>query len=173
MPLVLPRPPPFRAPQTTAKRAPASLKTLHFRLQPTNMTPSLSPLSKCNRKPTASASLRTPAAPPRTCARTFVFKSLRGLHARPAALLIKTLGRFDCAVMAQHNGEQVNARSILGLLFLAVGPGSSITFTAQGPDAAAALVAIARLFERRFEDAYCSTPAVESRGRVPAHACNP
>jgi phosphocarrier protein HPr len=95
-----------------------------------------------------------PKAGSGACSRTFTYANSLGLHARPAALLVKTVFRFKCAVTAQHHGNRVNVRSILSLLSLAVGPGIQITFKAQGPDAAAALAAIAGLFESRFGAAY-------------------
>ena len=93
-----------------------------------------------------------PLAESETCSRTLACANSMGLHARPAALLLKTVSSFECEVTAQHHGHQVNVRSILGLLSLAVGPGSQVTFTACGPDAAAAVAAIARLFESRFKE---------------------
>jgi len=95
-----------------------------------------------------------PQAESPTCSRTFTYANSLGLHARPAALLVKTVRLFRCAVTAQHHGHQVNVPSILSLLALAVGPGSLITFIAQGTDATAAMAAIARLFESRFGEAY-------------------
>ena len=96
-----------------------------------------------------------------TYSRTFTYANSLGLHARPAVLLIKTLSPFKCGVTAQHNDYRADARSILSLLSLAVGPGSQVTFTARGPDAAAALAAIARLFESRFNEAYGSRSVVQ------------
>jgi phosphocarrier protein HPr len=86
--------------------------------------------------------------------RTFVYKNFRGLHARPAALLVKKLADFKCSITAKCNDEQANAKSLLGLLCLAVGFQSKVTFTATGSDAPSALDAIERLFDMEFEEAY-------------------
>ncbi len=91
---------------------------------------------------------------PLVVSRTFVYTNFRGMHARPAALLVKILADFKCNVMAQCNGEQANAKSILGLLCLAVGCQSKVTFTATGPDAPEAMLAIERLFQQQFDEAY-------------------
>ncbi len=98
-----------------------------------------------------------------TCSRTFTCVNSLGLHARPAALLVKAVSAFKCGVIAQHHGHQVNVRSILGLLSLAVGPAGQVTFTARGPDAATAMTAIAQLFEHRFENG--GPAAVDAKAR--------
>jgi len=67
---------------------------------------------------------------------------------------VKKLSDFKCAITAQCNGEQANAKSLLGLLCLAVGYQSKVTFTATGPDAPDALAAIELLFETEFDEAY-------------------
>lgn len=73
-----------------------------------------------------------------------------GLHARPAAVFVKTASRFTCDVFVQKDGEKVNGKSIIGLLLLAAGRGSQLTVYAQGHDAALALTELEVLFERRF-----------------------
>jgi phosphotransferase system HPr (HPr) family protein len=45
-----------------------------------------------------------------------------GIHARPAALFVKTANRFDCEILVEKDGEQVNGKSIMGLMMLAAGP---------------------------------------------------
>jgi phosphocarrier protein HPr len=86
--------------------------------------------------------------------RTFILENRLGLHARPSALMVKTLRNFDCQVAVESGGETANAKSILGLLSLAAGFGSSLTFTAIGDDASKALEEVAKLFSTRFEEAY-------------------
>jgi phosphotransferase system HPr (HPr) family protein len=97
---------------------------------------------------------RTRSVAPLQVARTFVYTNVRGLHARPAALLVKQLAGFKCSIIVKCNGETANAKSILGLLCLAVGCQSKVTFTATGPDAPEAMAAIDHLFERQFDEAY-------------------
>jgi phosphocarrier protein len=75
-----------------------------------------------------------------------------GLHARPAAMFVKTCGRFKADVWVEKDGEQVNGKSIMGLMMLAAGKGSKLRVTCEGADAADALVEVERLLERRFDE---------------------
>jgi phosphocarrier protein len=86
--------------------------------------------------------------------RTLVLENRLGLHARPSALLVKRVQEFRAQVQVACEGELANGRSILGLLSLAAGYGSKLTFTVSGPDAASAMEAIQRLFDTNFEEAY-------------------
>jgi phosphotransferase system HPr (HPr) family protein len=88
---------------------------------------------------------------------TFTVNIENGLHARPCALLVKTLMPFVSAVEVEANGEQASGHSIMSLMALAAGLDTDITFTITGPDAYHALAAVRRLFETHFADAY-STP---------------
>jgi phosphocarrier protein HPr len=75
-----------------------------------------------------------------------------GLHARPAALFVQTAARFNETNIRIVKGDQVrDAKSILQVLTLGVGPGTSITIQADGPEAEEALAALADLVERDFE----------------------
>lgn len=73
-----------------------------------------------------------------------------GLHARPAAILVKTTSRFKADIKIEHDNVEIDGKSILGLMTLAANRGSSLTFTANGPDAEEALNAIEQLFEDKF-----------------------
>ena len=73
-----------------------------------------------------------------------------GIHARPAALLVKTATRFACEIWLEKNGVKVNAKSIMGLLTLEGNHGAKMKIHATGADAAAALAALADLFEQKF-----------------------
>jgi len=75
-----------------------------------------------------------------------------GLHARPAALLVRTAGRFKSQIMLSKNGLQVDGKSILGVMMLAAECGSEITIQATGPDSEAAVEAIAALIASKFEE---------------------
>ena len=97
---------------------------------------------------------RSTADVDQTLRRTFVMENSHGLHARPADLLIQCVSQFRCEVMVQCGDELTSARSLLGLLGLAAGWQSKMTFTATGADAAQAIAAIQRLFERQFDEAY-------------------
>ena len=73
-----------------------------------------------------------------------------GIHARPAALLVKAASRFSCEILIEKNGVRVNAKSIMGLLTLEGNHGAKMKIHATGADAAAALAALADLFEKKF-----------------------
>jgi phosphocarrier protein HPr len=73
-----------------------------------------------------------------------------GLHARAAAKLTQTAGRFSSAIWISRSGRRVNAKSIMGVMMLAAGKGSTVTVEADGEDAADALAAIGKLIAERF-----------------------
>lgn len=75
-----------------------------------------------------------------------------GLHARPAAELVKLAGTFQSEIHVEKGGLQVNGKSIMGVLMLAAEQGSSLRFTAVGPDADQALEALTDLVRRGFEE---------------------
>lgn len=75
-----------------------------------------------------------------------------GLHARAAAKLVHLAGRFASEVVLVVNGEEVDAKSILGVLLLAAGQGTQLTLRCTGPDEAEACNAIEALFAARFEE---------------------
>ncbi|MFO8172644.1 MAG: HPr family phosphocarrier protein [Gemmatimonadota bacterium] len=75
-----------------------------------------------------------------------------GLHARPAALLVKTAGSFKSLIHVEKEGLQVNCKSIMGVLMLAAEQGSTLRFTAVGEDAEDALQALTDLVDRGFEE---------------------
>ncbi len=77
-------------------------------------------------------------------------KNKLGLHARAAAQLVKTLNAFHCDVQIEANGQNVNAKSIMGVLMLAASKGTSVTAYFEGDDAAEAMEALAYLFENKF-----------------------
>src|SRR5258708_24987620 len=82
----------------------------------------------------------------------FMVSNKLGIHARPAALFVKTANRFSCDIFVEKDGEKVNGKSIMGLMMLAAGPGSKLTIIANGPDASKALVEIEGLIKRRFDE---------------------
>lgn len=84
--------------------------------------------------------------------REFVVTNKLGIHARPAAMFVKTANRFDCEVFVEKDGEKVNGKSIMGLMMLAAGPGSKITVSVEGKDGGAALDELEALFHRKFEE---------------------
>ena len=76
----------------------------------------------------------------------------RGLHARAAARFVKTAGLFNAEVWVRKNGTEVSGRSIMGLMMLAAAPGTVIRLAATGPDAEAAVTALANLVECKFDE---------------------
>ncbi|PTM60168.1 HPr family phosphocarrier protein [Phreatobacter oligotrophus] len=74
----------------------------------------------------------------------------RGLHARASAKFVSCADRFDATIKVSRAGETVDARSIMGLMMLAAGIGTSVTLTATGPDAEEAVEALAALVADRF-----------------------
>ncbi|HMC28381.1 MAG TPA: HPr family phosphocarrier protein [Verrucomicrobiae bacterium] len=75
-----------------------------------------------------------------------------GIHARPAAMFVKTANRFGCDVFVEKDGEKVNGKSIMGLMMLAAGPGSKLSVQAEGEDAARALNELDALLKRKFDE---------------------
>ena len=73
-----------------------------------------------------------------------------GIHARPAALLVKTAGKFTCDIFIGKKGEEVSAKSIMGLLTIDGYQGAKLSVRVVGIDAEEALAEIAGLFEKKF-----------------------
>jgi len=82
----------------------------------------------------------------------FMVSNKLGIHARPAALFVKTANRFTCEIFVEKDGEKVNGKSIMGLMMLAAGPGSTLTVHAHGHDASQALAEIETLVKRKFDE---------------------
>jgi phosphocarrier protein len=76
----------------------------------------------------------------------------KGLHARAAARFVKMASQFAADVTVRKNGTAVSGRSIMGLMMLAAASGTVIEIAATGPDAAAAIEALARLIECKFDE---------------------
>ena len=82
--------------------------------------------------------------------REFTITNSRGLHARASAKFVKCAEGFDADIRVSRDGQTVPAISIMGLMMLAAQPGASILVEADGPEAAAALDALARLVAEKF-----------------------
>jgi phosphocarrier protein len=76
----------------------------------------------------------------------------RGLHARASAKFVKLAAAFDAEVSVTRDGATVDARSIMGLMMLAAGLGSTIEIAAEGPEAQPALDALVELVQGRFDE---------------------
>jgi phosphocarrier protein len=76
-----------------------------------------------------------------------------GLHARATARLVQLLTGYRCNATLSAKGREVNAKSIMGVMLLAAGPGTTIQLRVDGEDELAAADAIADLFARKFDEA--------------------
>jgi len=76
-----------------------------------------------------------------------------GIHARPAAMIVRITNKFKAEVFVEKDEEQVNGKSIMGLMMLAAGKGSKVKFIATGDDAAQMLAELEQLFARKFDEA--------------------
>jgi phosphocarrier protein len=81
-----------------------------------------------------------------------VIQNRLGLHARPSAMLVKACSRFKSEIWVEKDGEQVNGKSIMGLMMLAAGLGSKLLVTCEGPDAERALNEIESIVSRKFDE---------------------
>jgi len=84
--------------------------------------------------------------------REFEILNQYGIHARPAALLVKAATRFDVEITIEKDGNTVSGASIMGLMTLAAGRGTKLKVTAEGEDWEEALDHIQELFERKFDE---------------------
>jgi len=75
-----------------------------------------------------------------------------GLHARPAAMFVRVANKHRAEIWIEKDGEQVNGKSIMGLMMLAAGQGSRIVISAEGADAQNALTELELLVQRRFDE---------------------
>ena len=86
--------------------------------------------------------------------KTLVVQNKMGIHARPAAMIVRIANTFSGEVWVEKDGEQVNGKSIMGLMMLAAGKASNLVVRAEGAaiDAERMLGDLVDLFERRFEE---------------------
>ena len=84
--------------------------------------------------------------------RTVTIRNRAGMHARPAALLVKTASEFESRIYIEKDSERVNGKSIMGVITLGATYNTPLKIIADGPDEALALDAIEKLFENRFEE---------------------
>ena len=75
-----------------------------------------------------------------------------GLHARPAAMFVRISSRYRCEVWVAKEGEEVNGKSIMGLMMLAAGQGSKLRVRCDGPDADKAMQELEELINARFNE---------------------
>ena len=75
-----------------------------------------------------------------------------GIHARPAAMIVRVANKYKADVIVEKEDEQVSAKSIMGLMMLAAGHGTELRFSATGEQAEALLEEMQALFDRKFEE---------------------
>ncbi len=85
-----------------------------------------------------------------TAERTVTIVNRNGLHARPAAEIVKTAARFKSDIVLIRDDLEVNGKSIMGVMMLAAEFGSTLQLRANGPDAEQAVAALADLVAARF-----------------------
>src|ERR1044072_1917993 len=76
----------------------------------------------------------------------------RGLHARPAAMFVRIASRYRSEVWVEKEGEQINGKSIMGLMMLAAGQGSKLLIRCEGPDADKVLEELEDLIQKKFNE---------------------
>ena len=84
--------------------------------------------------------------------RIVTIRNRAGMHARPAALLVKTASGFTSQIFIEKDAERVNGKSIMGVITLGATYNTALKIIAEGIDEAQAVDAIEKLFERRFEE---------------------
>jgi phosphocarrier protein len=84
--------------------------------------------------------------------RTFTVLNKLGLHARPAALFVQTTHKFKCQVRVIRDGQEVDGKSIMGILTLAAEHGAKLTIVADGPDEEILLNTLNDLFLKKFDE---------------------
>jgi len=93
----------------------------------------------------------TPALQP--LVKELLVQNKMGVHARPAAMIVRITNRYKCDVFVEKEEEQVNGKSIMGLMMLAAGKDSKVKFIATGDDAVPMLAELETLFARTFDEA--------------------
>lgn len=77
--------------------------------------------------------------------RKIIVRNKQGLHARPAALFVQVANKFDARIIVRRDEEEVNGKSIMGILMLGAEKGSTIIVEAEGEDASAAILELEKV----------------------------
>ena len=89
----------------------------------------------------------------KTLTKELLVQNKMGIHARPAAMIVRVTNKFKSEVYVEKDEEQVNGKSIMGLMMLAAGKGSTVKFVATGTDAEQMLTELEALFAKKFDEA--------------------
>ena len=92
-------------------------------------------------------------AAPATHVKELLVQNKMGIHARPAAMIVRVTNRFKSEVFVEKDEEQVNGKSIMGLMMLAAAKGTKVKFLATGEDAPQMLTELEALFAKKFDEA--------------------
>ena len=89
----------------------------------------------------------------KTLTKELLVQNKMGIHARPAAMIVRVTNKFKSEVYVEKDEEQVNGKSIMGLMMLAAAKGSTVKFVATGADAEQMLADLEALFLKKFDEA--------------------
>jgi len=92
------------------------------------------------------------SSPGNAVSKELVVKNKLGIHARPAAMFVKVANKYRSEILVEKDGQEINGKSIMGLMMLAAGQGSKLTVTISGDDASKAIREIEILIERKFDE---------------------
>jgi phosphocarrier protein len=84
--------------------------------------------------------------------RMVTIKNRAGIHARPAALLVQTAGRYQSQIYIEKENDRINGKSIMGIITLGAGYDTSLKIIADGIDEGEAVEALVKLFDSKFEE---------------------
>ena len=84
--------------------------------------------------------------------KTLKIKTESGIHARPAAMFVKMANKFPCEILVQKDDQEINGKSIMGIMMLALTKGTTITIKADGQKEKEAVKKIAELIENDFDE---------------------
>ena len=96
---------------------------------------------------------KSTATTAKTLTKELLVQNKMGIHARPAAMIVRVTNKFKSEVFVEKDEEQVNGKSIMGLMMLAAAKGTKVKFLATGEDAAQMLVELEALFAKKFDEA--------------------
>jgi len=96
---------------------------------------------------------KSTTAAAKTLTKELLVQNKMGIHARPAAMIVRVTNKFKSEVYVEKDEEQVNGKSIMGLMMLAAAKGSTVKFVASGLDAEQMLADLEALFAKKFDEA--------------------
>jgi phosphocarrier protein HPr len=120
-----------------ASRGSTGLLNLSFLTRPTSQT----------------AMEKSDTQPAGTHVKELLVQNKMGIHARPAAMIVRVTNKFKAEVFVEKDEEQVNGKSIMGLMMLAAANGTKVKFIATGDDAPQMLSELDALFAKKFDEA--------------------